>query len=145
MTGGKFTRRVIEARRSASRVDDEASGGGAALDAAPLGGTKAEAAQRLQIGLFGLGAMVLLVGLAGVLGNQANLTEESAVPEAAPTTEPSAATPQRDPLADAGIVPEIPAEEPVPAPEEGQVEDLPLSAGAAAEDNEAPANETPES
>ena len=30
-------------------------------EAAPLGGTKAEATQRLQVGLFGLGSMVLLV------------------------------------------------------------------------------------
>ena len=95
-----------------------------APEGAPLGGTKAEATQRLQIGLFGIGSMVLLVGLASIIGSQADRAEEGAVPEAAPTTEPTEAAPQNDPLADAGIVPEIPAE---PALEEGdiQVEDLP--------------------
>lgn len=86
---------------------------------APLGGTRSEAMQRLQIGLFGIGAMVLLVGLASVIGTQADLAEEAAVPDAAPTTEPTAAVPQRDPLADAGIVPDLPAEPvatPVPSP-----------------------------
>lgn len=84
-------------------------------DGVPLGGTKAEATQRLQIGLVGLASMVLLVALANVLGSQADRAEEAAVPDAAPTTEPTAAAPQRDPLADAGIVPDIPAE-PSPSP-----------------------------
>jgi len=98
-------------------------------EAAPLGGTRAEATQRLQIGLFGLGSMVLLVGLASIIGNQANLTRENAVPQAAPTTEPTAPPPQRDPLADAGIVPDI-AVEPEPAPIEEPVilPDLPAEA-----------------
>lgn len=82
----------------------------APLDNAPLGGTKAEATKRLQIGLFGLGSMVLLIGLATIIGNQADRTQESAVPEAAPTTEPVETPQQRDPLASAGIVPDIPAE-----------------------------------
>ncbi|MEL6487197.1 MAG: hypothetical protein AAFQ13_08640 [Pseudomonadota bacterium] len=77
---------------------------------APLGGTRSEAMQRLQIGLTGLCAMILMIGVAGVLGGQADLAEEAAVPDAAPTTEPTAAPPQRDPLADAGVVPDIPAE-----------------------------------
>lgn len=84
-------------------------------EAAPLGGTKAEANQRLQIGLVGLASMVLLIALANVLGTQADRAEEAAVPDAAPTTEPTAAPPQRDPLADAGIVPDIPSE-PSPTP-----------------------------
>lgn len=113
MTGGNFSRRV-------DTQQDEAPPAGA-----PLGGTKAEATQRLQIGLAGLGSMVLLIALANALGSQADLAEESAVPEAAPTTEPSDAPPQRDPLADAGIVPEIPAE---PVAGEAQVEDLPAPA-----------------
>lgn len=86
-------------------------------DGAPLGGTKAEAVQRLQVGLFGIGAMVLLVGLASVIGGQAELSEQASVPEAAPTTEPTDAPQQRDPLADAGVVPDIPAD-PSPTPEE---------------------------
>jgi hypothetical protein len=84
-------------------------------EGAPLGGTRAEAMQRLQVGLFGLGSMILLIGLASIIGSQADLARETSVPDAAPTTEPTVAAPQRDPLADAGIVPDIPAE-PTPSP-----------------------------
>lgn len=112
MTGGKFQRHVDEARAD---VPPDA----------PLDNSKAEATQRLQIGLFGLGSMVLLIGLATVIGNQADLTQERSVPEAAPTTEPTETASQSDPLADAGIVPDIPAE---PEAEEtpSVVADLPL-------------------
>jgi hypothetical protein len=84
-------------------------------DLAPAGEARAEALQRLQVGLFGIGAMVLLVGLASVIGGQAERTEQLAAPEAAPTTEPSAAPAQANPLADAGVVPDI-AADPTPAP-----------------------------
>ena len=83
---------------------------GAPFEGAPLGGTRAEAIQRLQVGLTGLCAMILIIGFASILGGQADIAEESAVPDAAPTTEPTAAPPQRDPLADAGVVPDIPAQ-----------------------------------
>lgn len=91
----------------------DASGG--VTDSAPLGGTRSEAVQRLQVGGAGIGAMLLLVALANVIQNRARVTDEQAVPEAAPTTEPSAAQPVNDPLADAGIVPDLPVE-PVPEP-----------------------------
>jgi len=98
-------------------------------------GSKAESTQRLQIGFFGLGSMVLLIGLATIIGNQADLTQESSVPQAAPTTEPTEVSTQTDPLADAGILPELPVETPVE--EEGQVvEDLPDSAVEDAEPSE---------
>ena len=135
MAGGKFTRRV-----NAIQVTRQGTGEGEAPpEGAPLGGTRAEAQQRLQVGLAGLGSMVLLIGLANALGSQADLNEELAVPEAAPTTEPTEAAPQRDPLADAGIVPEIPAE-PSPSPTEGQVEDLP---NPVVEDSQARTNAPP--
>jgi|GEM_PF-601165 len=118
MTGGKFQSHVDAARGEPSPPD-------LPPEVAPLGGTKSEATQRLQIGLFGLGSMVLLIGLATIIGNQADITQESAVPEAAPTTEPIDAPAQRDPLADAGIVPDIPVES-GPEAIEGVVEDLPL-------------------
>ena len=70
---------------------------------APLGGTREQAVQRLQVGLTGRCAMILMVGVARVLGGQADIAEDAAVPDAAPTTEPSPATAQRDPLADAGV------------------------------------------
>lgn len=66
--------------------------------------------------MFGIFAMMLLVGLASIIGSQAELTEAEAVPEAAPTTEPTDAAPQRDPLVDAGVVPDIPTD-PSPTPE----------------------------
>jgi len=73
-------------------------------------GTREQAVQRLQIGLTGLCAMIFIIGVASVLGGQANIAQDAAVPDAAPTTEPTAAPAQRDPLADAGVVPDIPAE-----------------------------------
>lgn len=93
-----------------------------------MGGTRAEAVQRLQIGLFGIAAMVLLVGLASIIGSQADQAELESVPEAAPTTEPTEAPPQSDPLADAGIVPDIPAE-PGPDPEKEAAPAAPSSSG----------------
>lgn len=77
---------------------------------APLAGTRSQSMQRLQIGLFGLAAMVLLVGLANIIITQAQSNEARVVPEAAPTVngEP-AAEPARDPLADAGVVPDLPS------------------------------------
>lgn len=67
--------------------------------------------QRLQIGLLGLGAMVLLVGLANIIQNSAAETQASSVAQAAPVEaieEPDA--PTLDPLANAGVVPELPSE-----------------------------------
>ncbi|WP_086616993.1 hypothetical protein [Erythrobacter tepidarius] len=81
----------------------------------PLSAERQEAIQRLQIGVFGIAAMVLLVGLASIIGSQADVTEEAAVPDAAPTTEPSPTPSQANPLADAGVVPDI-AAEPSPSP-----------------------------
>lgn len=81
----------------------------------PLSEARHEAIQRLQIGVFGIAAMVLLVGLASIIGSQAEIIEESAVPDAAPTTEPSPTPSQANPLADAGVVPDI-AAEPSPSP-----------------------------
>jgi len=78
---------------------------------APLAGTRKQSLQRLQIGLFGLAAMLLLVGLANILITNKLENEARVVPEAAPTVaaeeEP---TPGSDPLADAGVVPDMPDE-----------------------------------
>ncbi len=82
----------------------------------PLGSARAQAMQRLQIGLAGLGTMVLLIALANVIMEQANQTQATSVPQAAATigVEPTKA-PQNDPLAEAGVVPDLPTE-PTPAP-----------------------------
>lgn len=84
-------------------------------EAAPLAGSPDDAMQRLRIGLGGLLGMVILIGLASLIFERANQIEAAAVPEAAPTVEPSAQAPKNDPLANAGIVPDLPAEQ-TPAP-----------------------------
>ncbi len=76
---------------------------------------RAEGIQRLQVGILGIAAMMLVVGLASIIGSQADLADQAAVPDAAPTTEPRPMPPATNPLADAGVVPDIPAE-PSPAP-----------------------------
>ncbi|WP_427969514.1 hypothetical protein [Altererythrobacter sp.] len=81
-----------------------------AISNAPLGGTRPEAIQRLQIGLSGIAAMLLLVGLASILQDRARVADEQSVPQAVPTTEPSAQSTSNDPLADAGVVPDLPVE-----------------------------------
>ena len=81
-----------------------------------LGGTRSQMVHRLQIGLIGVALMVLLVGLAGVIKNRAEEVDANAVPEAVPTVQPSGGNPQNDRLVEAGVVPDMPAEQPAPAP-----------------------------
>ncbi len=76
----------------------------------PLGGTRAQAMQRLQIGIAGVVLMILMVGLASIIQNRAELSDATAVPQAAPTTEPTANPEQNDPLAEAGVVPNMPSD-----------------------------------
>jgi hypothetical protein len=78
----------------------------------PLAGTRSQSMQRLQIGLFGLAAMVLLVGLANIIKTNAAQNEARVVPEAAPTVAGAEArATDSDPLADAGLVPDMPDEQ----------------------------------
>ena len=95
----------------------------------PLGGTRAQALQRLQVGVSLLLGIVLIVGLANVIEDRANQSEEAAVPQAAATVAPSPSTTANDPLADAGVVPDLPAEA-APNP--------PASAGADLEPDDGP-------
>jgi hypothetical protein len=74
-----------------------------------LAGTRAQSIQRLQIGLSGLAAMGLLVGLATVIMDRARQTDAAAVPEAAATSAANADTSVNDPLADAGVAPDVAA------------------------------------
>ncbi len=93
-----------------------------------VGGFRAEAMQRLQIGISGVALMILLVGLAQVIFDRAKESEATAVPAAASTVAPGADVPvQNDPLAEAGIVPDLPSEpaagpaqEPAVMPEQGE-------------------------
>lgn len=75
----------------------------------PLGGTRAEAMRRLQMGLIGVVAVLLLVGLASVIKDRAVQTESDSVAAAAATRPPESSPAGNDPLAEAGMVPEIPA------------------------------------
>jgi len=65
---------------------------------------RAQAVQRLQVGLFGLSAMLLLVGLANIIMDRARQTEaQEAMPAViAPAAQEQGAS---DPLADIGVVP----------------------------------------
>ena len=82
------------------------------LPGAPLAGTNSQSVQRLQIGLFGLAAMVLLVALANIIRNNAEQNQATVVPEAAPGAAQQKSPAVSDPLADAGVVPEAPVENP---------------------------------
>ena len=73
----------------------------------PLAGTRAQSIHRLQIGLAGLGAMALLVGLATVIKDRAQQTEAAAVPEAAADADSTVSAGANDPLADAGVAPDV--------------------------------------
>jgi hypothetical protein len=78
--------------------------------ALPLGGTRAQALHRLQVGVSLLLGIVLIVGLASVIEQRAKQAEDASVPQAAATVEPTApASSAVDPLADAGVVPDMPA------------------------------------
>ena len=79
------------------------------LSNVPLGGTRAQAMHRLQIGIAGVVGIVLLVGLASLVEDRAQQTEATAVPQAASTAEPENPATQADPLIDAGVVPDLPA------------------------------------
>ena len=73
------------------------------------GGRRNEAMQRLQIGLFGLGAMLLIVALANIIMERAKESEAATVSSEAPLINiPPPATPVNDPLVDAGVVPDLP-------------------------------------
>ena len=65
---------------------------------------RAQAVHRIQVGLFGLAAMLLLVGLANIIMDRARLADEAfGQPRAADSvaTQPA----NTDPLADIGVVP----------------------------------------
>ena len=114
---GRMASFLDSARRSrmtapAPTVADDAA---QELPALPLGAARQQAVQRLQIGVTGVMLMVLLVGLASVIQGRADQTDATIVPDAAPTTEPTAAKPKNDPLVEAGVVPDMPAQQPTAA------------------------------
>ena len=78
---------------------------------------RAQAVHRLQVGLFGLAGMLLLVGLANIIMDRALISDNataasSAASVAAARVSPDAVqAPANDPLADIGVVPDMPAAE----------------------------------
>ena len=65
---------------------------------------RAQAVQRLQSGLFGIAAIILVVGLASIINDRARLAEGGGGPQTAASAS-SAAKGNSDPLAEAGVVP----------------------------------------
>ena len=86
-------------------------------DAVEVTGARAESIYRLQVGLSGLAAVLLMIALANVIMDRANRTEAASLPEAAATVAPTPVeTQQNDPLAEVGVVPDMPPATPTPAP-----------------------------
>ena len=65
---------------------------------------RAQAVQRLQSGLFGIAAIILVVGLASIINDRARLADGSSGPQSAASASNSAKS-DSDPLAEAGVVP----------------------------------------
>lgn len=63
---------------------------------------RGQAVQRLQAGLFGLAAMLLMIGLANIVLDRARLGDSASSAGRAQT---AAAQQKTDPLADIGVVP----------------------------------------
>jgi hypothetical protein len=66
---------------------------------------RAQAVHRLQIGLGGLAAMVLLVGLANIIMNRVRQSEAAAVPGSAASSAAAKDNAASDPLAEIGVAP----------------------------------------
>ena len=83
---------------------------------------RAQAVHRMQVGLFGLAGMLLLVGLANIIMDRALISDDATAASSAAAAsaakvspEGAGASPANDPLADIGVVPDMPAAE-SPAP-----------------------------
>lgn len=76
---------------------------------------RAQSVHRVQVGLAGLAAMLLLVGLANIIMDRAMISDDAtdassaAAASAASVSPEGAQTPANDPLADIGVVPDMPA------------------------------------
>lgn len=81
---------------------------------------RGQAVQRLQAGLFGIAAIVLIVGLANIINDRAREAEAAAGPSAAVAGAAPSGAAKTDPLADIGVVPATtPDAKPSPAPSPG--------------------------
>lgn len=66
---------------------------------------RAQAVHRLQVGVFGLCAMLLIVGLANIIMDRARLTESREPVEEVIAADAQPKKPASEPLADIGVVP----------------------------------------
>ncbi|MET1755439.1 hypothetical protein ABVV53_08195 [Novosphingobium sp. RD2P27] len=66
---------------------------------------RAQAVHRLQVGIFGLSAMLLIVGLANIIMDRARLTESREPVEAVIAADAQPKKAASEPLADIGVVP----------------------------------------
>jgi hypothetical protein len=66
---------------------------------------RAEAVQRLQVGLFGLAAMLLLVALANIIMERARLVDATAGASSVAHVAGATNANNTDPLADLGVIP----------------------------------------
>ena len=66
---------------------------------------RAEAVQRLQVGLFGLATMLLLVALANIIMERARLADAAAGVTSGAHVAGASSTSESDPLADLGVIP----------------------------------------
>ena len=79
---------------------------------------RSQSVHRLQVGLFGLAAMLLLVGLANIIMDRARLADASVGAVASSSAPGASSSAEADPLADIGVVPAAtPSESAVPAPQ----------------------------
>jgi hypothetical protein len=65
---------------------------------------RAQAVQRLQAGLFGIAAIILVVGLASIINQRAREADLAGKPLSAPSASQSPAA-GADPLAEVGVMP----------------------------------------
>lgn len=65
--------------------------------------------RRLQLGAIGIGAVLVLIGLASIIQEGAQKSDRATVAEAVSSPQPDVSTAAPDPLAQAGVVPEMPA------------------------------------
>lgn len=107
---------------------------------------RTQAVQRLQVGLFGLGGMLLMVGLANIVMERAHQTDaaSAAATPAAQVAAPAGAVTSgsaSDPLVDMGVAPELPVNKPSPNAKPDAVVFVP---GNTSSPTPAPAGERPQ-
>lgn len=77
---------------------------------------RAQSVQRLQVGLLGLAAMLLLVGLANIIMERARQADDASGVKTEEVANTGKTAPKNDPLADIGVVPSAAPSTPAPSP-----------------------------